>query len=45
VLLDPPLHEVFAFISRRNVRLSPATRALMALAEHHLAQRSDDEAE
>jgi LysR family transcriptional regulator, cyn operon transcriptional activator len=45
VRLDPPLHEVFAFISRRNVRLSPATRALMALAEHHLAQRSDDEAE
>ena len=40
--LDPPLHEVFAFISRRNVRLSPATRALMALAEHHLARRSDD---
>jgi DNA-binding transcriptional LysR family regulator len=37
--LDPPLHEAFAFISRRNARLSPATRALMALAERHLAQR------
>ncbi len=40
VPLDPPLHEAFAFISRRNARLSPATRALMALAEHHLARRS-----
>jgi DNA-binding transcriptional LysR family regulator len=36
--LDPPLFEAFAFISRRNARLSPATRALMALAEHHLAR-------
>ena len=35
--LDPPLHETFAFIQRRNVRLSPATRALMTLAQHHLA--------
>ena len=41
VPLDPPLHEAFAFISRRNARLSPATRALMTLAEHHLAQRSE----
>lgn len=40
VSLDPPLHEAFAFINRRNARLSPATRALMALAERHLAQRS-----
>jgi hypothetical protein len=31
---------VFAFVSRRNVMLSPATRALMTLAEHHLARRS-----
>ena len=38
--LDPPLHEAFAFISRRNVRLSPATRAFMALAEDHLARRA-----
>jgi LysR family transcriptional regulator, cyn operon transcriptional activator len=35
--LDPPLHEAFAFIRRRNSRLSPATRALMTLAQHHLA--------
>jgi DNA-binding transcriptional LysR family regulator len=26
VSLDPPLHETFAFIQRRNARLSPATR-------------------
>ena len=37
VPLDPPLHETFAFIQRRNARLSPATRALMTLAEQHLA--------
>jgi DNA-binding transcriptional LysR family regulator len=35
--LDPPLYETFAFITRRNVRPSPATRALMTLAERHLA--------
>jgi DNA-binding transcriptional LysR family regulator len=35
--LDPPLYEAFAFIQRRNSRLSPATRALMTLAEQHLA--------
>jgi LysR substrate binding domain len=29
VPLDPPLQETFAFIRRRNFRLSPATRALM----------------
>ena len=38
VPLDPPLHETFAFIRRRNARLSPATRALMTLAQHHLAE-------
>jgi LysR family transcriptional regulator, cyn operon transcriptional activator len=38
VPLDPTLHEAFAFIRRRNSRLSPATRALMTLAEHHLAE-------
>ena len=37
VSLAPPLHETFAFIQRRNARLSPATRALMTLAEQHLA--------
>ena len=35
--LDPPMHEAFAFIRRRNARLSPATRALMTLAEQHLS--------
>ena len=38
VPLDPPLHEAFAFVGRRNSRVSPATRALMTLAEHHLAE-------
>ena len=40
VPLDPPLHEAFAFIRRRNSRPSPATRALMALAEQHLSSLS-----
>jgi DNA-binding transcriptional LysR family regulator len=30
---DPPLYETFAFITRRNAHLSPATREFMALAE------------
>jgi LysR family transcriptional regulator, cyn operon transcriptional activator len=38
--LDPPLHELFAFIQRRNARLSPATRALMTLAEQRLRSLS-----
>jgi LysR family transcriptional regulator, cyn operon transcriptional activator len=38
VPLDPPLHESFAFIRRRNSRLSPATRALMTHAQHHLGE-------
>jgi DNA-binding transcriptional LysR family regulator len=33
---DPPLMETFAFITRRNARLSPATREFMALAERRL---------
>jgi LysR family transcriptional regulator, cyn operon transcriptional activator len=37
VPLDPPLHEAFAFIRRRNARPSPATRALMTLAHRHLS--------
>jgi DNA-binding transcriptional LysR family regulator len=41
VPLDPPMHEAFAFIRRRNARVSPATRALMTLAEHHLALLAD----
>ena len=40
VPLDPPLHETFAFIQRRNARLSPATRALMTLTQHHLAKHA-----
>jgi DNA-binding transcriptional LysR family regulator len=38
VSLDPPLHETFAFVQRRNARLSPATRALMTLAEQRLSR-------
>jgi DNA-binding transcriptional LysR family regulator len=30
---DPPLYDTFAFITRRNAHLSPATRTFMALAE------------
>ena len=37
VSLDPPLHEAFAFIRRRNSRPSHATRALMTLAQQYLA--------
>jgi DNA-binding transcriptional LysR family regulator len=33
---DPPLLETFAFITRRNARLSPATREFMAMAEARL---------
>lgn len=42
VPLDPPLHEAFAFIQPRNARLSPATRALMLLTEHHLAKHAPE---
>ena len=30
---DPPLYETFAFITRRNAHLSPATRAFIEVAE------------
>lgn len=33
VPFDPPLYDTFAFITRRNAHLSPATRTFMALAE------------
>src|SRR6266487_4180688 len=36
VSLAPPLQETFAFITRRNVHLSPATRVLMQLAREQL---------
>jgi len=37
VALAPPLYDTFAFITRRNAHLSPATRAFMALAERRVA--------
>jgi DNA-binding transcriptional LysR family regulator len=37
VSLDPPLYDTYAFITRRNAQLSPATRAFMALAEKRVA--------
>jgi DNA-binding transcriptional LysR family regulator len=33
VRFDPPLYDTFAFITRRNAHLSPATREFMRLAE------------
>ena len=36
VSLDPPLYETFAFVTRRNAHLSPATRAFMELAERRI---------
>jgi DNA-binding transcriptional LysR family regulator len=33
VPFDPPLYDAFAFITRRNAHLSPATREFMRLAE------------
>ncbi|WP_369036517.1 MULTISPECIES: LysR family transcriptional regulator [Streptomyces] len=38
VSLDPPLHETFAFITRREAHVSPATRVLIELATKHLAR-------
>jgi DNA-binding transcriptional LysR family regulator len=37
VSFDPPLFDTFAFITRRNAHLSPATRAFMELAEKRVA--------
>jgi DNA-binding transcriptional LysR family regulator len=36
VSFDPPIEEVFAFITRRAAHLSPATRAFMAMAERRV---------
>lgn len=36
VSLDPPLYDTYAFVTRRNAHLSPATRALLELAERRL---------
>ncbi|HEY4281404.1 MAG TPA: LysR substrate-binding domain-containing protein [Conexibacter sp.] len=38
VSFSPRLYETFAFISRRDATLSPATRELVALAERQLAE-------
>jgi LysR family cyn operon transcriptional activator len=37
VSLDPPLHESFAFVTKRSVNLSPATAALIEMAQERLA--------
>jgi len=36
VAFEPPLYETYAFITRRNARLSPSTRAFMDMAEKAL---------
>jgi DNA-binding transcriptional LysR family regulator len=38
VSFDPPLIETFAFITRRNAHLSPASRAFMQLAQRRVTQ-------
>ena len=38
VSFDPPLYDTFAFITRRDAHVSPATRAFMAIAERRLQQ-------
>jgi DNA-binding transcriptional LysR family regulator len=39
VSLAPPMYDMFAFVTRRNARLSPATRALMEVLERRIAAR------
>jgi DNA-binding transcriptional LysR family regulator len=36
VSLDPPLYDTYAFVTRRNAHLSPATRVFLELAERRL---------
>lgn len=36
---EPPIYETFAFITRRNAHLSPATREFMRLAERRVRQQ------
>jgi DNA-binding transcriptional LysR family regulator len=36
VSLDPPLFDTYAFVTRRNAQLSPATRAFLELAERRI---------
>ena len=38
VPFDPPLADTFAFITRRDAHVSPATRAFMAIADRRLKQ-------
>jgi len=38
VSFDPPLYDTFAFVTRRDAPLSPATREFVAIAERRLAQ-------
>jgi DNA-binding transcriptional LysR family regulator len=33
---DPPMYATYAFITRRNAHLSPATREFMAMAERRV---------
>ena len=37
VSFSPPLYDTFAFITRRNAQLTPATREFIALAEEHVS--------
>jgi DNA-binding transcriptional LysR family regulator len=37
VSFDPPLYDTFAFITRRNAQLTPATREFIALAEKRVS--------
>jgi hypothetical protein len=37
VSFSPPLYDTFAFITRRNAQLTPATREFIALAEKRVA--------
>jgi len=39
---DPPLYDTFAFITRRDAPLSPATRAFMRLAARRIESLSED---
>ena len=35
---DPPIHETYAFITRRHAHLSPATRAFIQVAERRISK-------
>jgi DNA-binding transcriptional LysR family regulator len=39
---DPPLYDTFAFITRRNAHLSPATREFIRLAEARVDALRDE---